>query len=77
MKKIKLNKLEVQNSALTREQLKGVMGGSGSGSISYDPCDGKAIASTCIYSIRNDITIYGTCRYLATSPNKLVCYYED
>ena len=45
MKKIKLNKLEVQDSTLTREQLKGILGGSND-----RPCDGKTAGASCSWS---------------------------
>lgn len=48
MKKIKLNKSDVLDSALTREQLKGIMGGSGSGSITLG-CSGKSEGASCYY----------------------------
>ncbi len=52
MKKIKLNKLEALDSALTREQLKGIMGGSGSDSTMsalIAACSGLQVGTTCSY----------------------------
>ena len=79
MKKIKLNKLEVRNSALTREQLKGIMGGDGSSSSSFyasceQACCGKEIWSNCSIGDK-----YGTCKVIpVVTPGNiiptLVCY---
>ena len=51
MKKIKINSLE--GSSLTREQLKQVVGGSGS-----QPCSGKGAGSPCSWNGKS-----GTCQY--------------
>lgn len=51
MKKIKLNKLEALDSALTREQLKGIMGGSSSSANpAYEACNGKLVNASCSFS---------------------------
>ena len=51
MKKIKLNNLEALDSALTRDQLKGIMGGSSSSSHpAAQACNGLSAYASCSYS---------------------------
>ena len=75
MKKIKLNKSEVLGSALTREQLKGIVGGSSSGSSSGSlPCDDKKEGDSCTFKRANGSVVNGTCQYTPFSYGKLVCW---
>lgn len=70
MKKLKLIKSEVLDSALTREQLKGIIGGSGSGSYSGSVqlgCKGKAEGAACYYKNSNGEVKSGYCRTMPIS----------
>lgn len=62
MKKLKLNKSIAQDSALTREQLKGIMGGSGSGSYTLG-CSGKSKGDDCYYQDTKGAVMPGKCDY--------------
>lgn len=61
MKKLKLNKSIAQDSALTREQLKGIMGGSGSGGSYTLGCSGKSKGDSCYYKNTSGVVMPGTC----------------
>lgn len=70
MKKLKLIKSEVLDSALTREQLKGIIGGSSSGSYSGSVqygCAGKKEGDKCKYKKYNGGDGDGICKYLPFS----------
>lgn len=71
--KLKFNRSILQNRALTRVQLKGVKGGSGSdsGSLVAFGCEGKKYWDSCYYCNGTGTTKTGTCKCFY---NVLTCW---